>query len=154
MTERSTQNSTFEIEHVYESTAAQVFRAWSDLESRTRWFGPRGSDNVLSLDFRVGGREHFKDTMPGGMIFGYDARYHEIVTDCRIVYAYTVDFDQTRISASLVTVDITPVGSQTRQRYTEQAVFFDGGDTPADREHGTRAELDELGRALQADRIM
>ena len=32
------------------------------------------------------------------------------------------------------------------------AVYIDGGDTPADREHGTRVELDKLEVALSRDR--
>ncbi len=104
------------------------------------------------FDFHVGGREHFTDPMPDGRVFGYDAHYQEIVPGQRIVFAYTVDFDQIRISASLVTVEITPTstseGERTRLLYTEQTVYLDGGDTPADREHGTRLELDKLDVAL------
>ena len=39
-------------------------------------------------------------------------------------------------------------GERTRLLYTEQAVYLDGGDTPGDREHGTRLELDKLAVAL------
>ena len=71
-----------------------------------------------------------------------------IVPDQRIVYSYTIDFDQIRISSSLVTVEITPAGDRTRLLYTEQAVYLDGGDTPADREKGTREEFDNLDRTI------
>ena len=148
MTERSTQHATFDIERVYDAASARVFGAWANPAAKAQWFGPTDSANELALDFRVGGREHFTDAMPNGMVFGYEARYQEIVPGQRIVYAYTVDFDKTRISASLVTVEITPAGERTRLLYTEQAVFLDGGDTRADREHGTRLELDKLDAAL------
>ncbi len=148
MTRRSTEHGMFDIERVYDASPARVFAAWADPAAKAKWFGPTGPDGKLELDFQVGGREYFTDAMPNGMIFGYEAHYQEIVPDERIVYAYTVDFDKTRISASLVTVEITPDGERTRLLYTEQAVYIDGGDTPADREHGTREELDKLGIVL------
>jgi len=148
MTQRSTELATFDLEYIYDASPARVFGAWADPATKAKWFGPTESPGGLALDFRVGGREHFSAKMPDGRVFGYDARYQEIVPGQRIVYAYTVDFDQTRISASLVTVEITPSGERTRMLYTEQAVYLDGGDKPADREHGTREELDKLGLAL------
>ncbi len=148
MIQRSTQHATFDIERVYDAPPERVFSAWADPAAKAQWFGPTESGNELALDFRVGGQEHFTDALPDGRVFGYDAQYQEIVPGQRIVYAYTVDFDQTRISASLVTVEIAPSGERTRLLYTEQAVYLDGGDTPADREHGTRLELDKLDVAL------
>ncbi len=148
MTQRSTQHAMFDIERVYDAAPAQVFGAWADPTAKARWFGPTEPGNELALDFRVGGREHFTSAMPDGRVFGYDARFQEIVPGERIVYVYTVDLDKTRISASLATVEITPAGERTRLLYTEQTVYLDGGDTPADREQGTREELDKLGAAL------
>ncbi len=148
MPQRSTQHATFDIERFYDTSAERVFGAWADPKAKAQWFGPTESGNELALDFQVGGREHFTGPMPDGRVFGYDAHYQEIVPGQRIVYAYTVDFDQTRISASLATVEITPAGERTRLLYTEQAVYLDGGDTPADRERGTRLELDKLDKAL------
>lgn len=150
MTKRSTEYATFDIERIYKVLPAQVFDAWADPAAKATWFGPSEAGSALALEFRVGGREHFTDPMPDGRVFGYDARYFEIVPGERIVYAYTVDFDETRISVSLATVEIAAAGESTRLLYTEQAVYLDGGDTPADREHGTRLELDKLDVALSA----
>jgi uncharacterized protein YndB with AHSA1/START domain len=151
MPQRSTQHATFDIERVYDASPAQVFGAWAGAAAKAKWFGPSEPGNELALDFQVDGREHFTDKMPDGRVFGYDAHYHEIVLDRRISYAYTVDFDQTRISTSLVTVEIAPAGKQTHLRYTEQAAYFDGLDTPADRERGTRAEFKRLDAALSGE---
>ena len=148
MTQRSTQHGMFVIERVYDVSPERVFGAWADPEAKAKWFDPTGSAGKREFDFQAGGREHFTALLPDGRVFGYDARYHEIVPDQRIVYAYTVDFDKNRISASLVTVEIAANGDRTRMLYTEQAVYLDGRDTPADREHGTRLELDKLDAAL------
>ena len=40
---------------------------------------------------------------------------------------------------------------QTHLRCTEQAAYFDGLDTPADRERGTRAEFKRLDAALSGE---
>ena len=148
MSQRSTEHATFDIERVYDASPEQVFNAWADPKAKAAWFGPTDSPEALALDFQVGGREHFTMPLPDGRVFGYDARYHEIVPGQRIVYAYSVDFDTTRISVSLATVAITPDGERTRLVYTEQGAYLDGGDTPADREQGTRVELEQLGVAL------
>ncbi len=60
-----------------------------------------------------------------------------------------MDFDNVRISASLVTVEITASGDDSaRLLFTEQGVYLDGADTPADREQGTRVMLEALATAL------
>ena len=78
-----------------------------------------------------------------------DARYHDIVPDQRIVYAYDMYLDQTRISVSLATVELQPVGNGTRLLFTEQGAFLDGHDQPQYREQGTGDLLDALGAELR-----
>jgi uncharacterized protein YndB with AHSA1/START domain len=146
--QRAAEHATFEIERIYEAPPARVYEAWADPAAKERWFGPTESAGERSLDFRVGGREHFTAGGPDGALYSYDARYHEIVPGRRIVYAYTMDRGETRISVSLATVQIEAADAGTRLRYTEQAVYLDGGDTPAVREHGTRELLEKLALVL------
>jgi uncharacterized protein YndB with AHSA1/START domain len=147
-TQRSSEHATFTIERTYPAAPARVYAAWAEPEAKASWFGPPTSDG-RELDFRVGGAERFLAGGQDGTTYTYDARYHEIVPERRIVYAYTLDRDQTRISASLVTVEIEPAEQGARLLYTEQAVYLDGGDTPAQREHGTRELLEKLEQTLQ-----
>jgi uncharacterized protein YndB with AHSA1/START domain len=153
MTERSTRHATFVIERSYDASPARVFSAWVNPTAKARWFvGPEeweASDH--ELDFRVGGREHVSGGPPGGPVHVFDARYQDIVPDQRIVYTYDMHLDQTRISVSLATVEFKPAGAGTRLIFTEQGVFLDGADKPKDREHGTRALLDNLDAALRRD---
>lgn len=151
MPKRSTEHATFDIDRTYDAPPERVFGAWAEINAKSKWFGPgTDSGSELTLEFRIGGREYFDSPMPDGRVFGYDAYYQEIVPNERIVYAYTVDFDQTRISASLATVEFTPSGDGTRMLYTEQAVYLDGLDTPADREQGTREEFKKLEEVLSS----
>lgn len=149
-TERSTEHATFTIERRYDATPERVFAAWAEPAAKESWFGPPASAGTeRSLDFQVGGRERFVAGGPDGARYTYDARFQEIVPGVRIVYAYTMDRGDTRISASLATVELESADGGTRLRFTEQAAYLDGGDTPAMREHGTREILDRLAEALQ-----
>jgi hypothetical protein len=56
--------------------------------------------------------------------------------------------DDQHLSTSLTTMAVEPDGDGTRLTYTEQAVHFDGLDSAAGREEGTRGILDTLGSFL------
>jgi uncharacterized protein YndB with AHSA1/START domain len=104
------------------------------------------------LDFRVGGREHLTGDPAGGPVYTFDALYQNIVPNERIIYTYDMHLDQKRISVSLATVELKVQGTGTRLIFTEQAVYLDGAGTPADREGGTRALLDNLDAELLRQR--
>jgi uncharacterized protein YndB with AHSA1/START domain len=141
---RSVEHATLVIERRYPASPERTFAAWADREAKARWFGA----SELELDFRVGGRERHAGTTPDGRAFVYEAVYRDIVPSRRIVYAYDMVVDGTRVSVSLATVEIGPEGDGTRLVYTEQSAFLDGIETPASREHGMGRLLDELARSL------
>jgi uncharacterized protein YndB with AHSA1/START domain len=153
MSERSTHHATFVIERTYAAAPAQVFNAWADPGAKARWFaGPEDWESgKYELEFRVGGRERASGGPPGGPVHVYDARYQDIVPGERIVYTYDMHLDQARISVSLATVEFKPAGTGTRLIFTEQAVYLDGYDTVASREHGTGELLDALAAALRRE---
>ena len=147
MSGRSVEHATFVVERKYEVSPERAFAAWADPEAKARWYVD--SDVQLELDFRVGGREHSSGTSPNGRAYRYEARFHDIVAAQRIVYAYDMFLDGTRISVSLATVEFTPVGdSGTHMVYTEQGTFLDGHDSPAARAEGMGSLLDALGKEL------
>jgi uncharacterized protein YndB with AHSA1/START domain len=150
VSERSTEHATFVIERTYDAAPARVFAAWADPAAKRRWFGDpeHPSNETLELDFRIGGRETNRGGPPGGPVYVYEARYHDIVPNERIAYAYTMDMDGQRISVSVTTVEFMPAGNGTRLVFTEQGAFFDGMDKPAFREGGTNQLLDALGAML------
>jgi uncharacterized protein YndB with AHSA1/START domain len=152
MSDRSVAHATFAIERVYDASPARVFEAWADPEAKKRWFGPEEKGRY-ELDFRVGGQEHLTIGTPDGPTYRFDASYQDIVPDERIVYAYDMYRDDTRISVSLATVELVSAGAGTRLRFTEQAAFLDGQDTPAERERGTGTLLENLAAELQGERV-
>ena len=150
MTQHSVTHATFVIERSYPASPARVFQAFANPELKRRWFGAEEMrDGHHELDFRVGGQEIARGGSPDGPVHTYIATYQEIVSDQRIVTTYSMDMGQTRISASVATVELTPEGNGTRMVFTEQGAFLDGHDTPEQREHGTRVLLDNLGKFLE-----
>jgi uncharacterized protein YndB with AHSA1/START domain len=148
--ERSTTHATFVIERTYDVPPARVWRAWADPEQKLQWFGPRVLDKPEhELEFRVGGIERMTVQVPDGPLFTFAARYQDIAEGERFVYTYEMYRDTERISVSVATVELQAVGAQTKLTMTEQGVFLDGLDTPAEREHGTGELLDTLGTYLQ-----
>jgi uncharacterized protein YndB with AHSA1/START domain len=146
MSKRSTEHATFVIERTYPTSRDRVFAAWADKAAKASWFGTSGSEEH-ELDFRVGGREHLRAEVEGG-VYTFDALYQDIVDDERIVYSYEMHHGDARMSVSVTTVELSDAEGGTQLRLTEQGVFLDGEDTPQAREHGTGELLDALGKAL------
>jgi uncharacterized protein YndB with AHSA1/START domain len=142
----------FTIERQYDCTPSQAFSAFSDPELKAQWFAvPADWENrVWELDFRVGGGEVNSGAPAGGTVHTFRSRYHDIVPDERIVFAYDLLGDDRLWSVSLTTVEFFAAEAGTRLVFTEQGAFFDGLDDPAGREHGTGKLLDALGEHLAA----
>lgn len=142
----------FTIERRFRQTPAQTFRAFADPELKRRWFGAPDSwsDVRRELDFRVGGSELSVGRDTGGTVHEFRSRYHDIVEDTRIVFAYDLLLDDRLISVSLTTVELRPDGDGTHLVFTEHGAFLDGLEDPAEREHGTGLLLDNL-EAFLAD---
>ena len=105
------------------------------------WSWPR-------FDFRVGGEETGRGGPAGGPVYTVVARYHDIVPGRRIVYTYDMARVDTRVSISLVSIDLIAEDGGTRLVWTEAGVFLDGQDGPDGREMGTGEGLDRLGEIL------
>jgi uncharacterized protein YndB with AHSA1/START domain len=147
MTDRSVTHATFVVERTYPASPSRVFHAWADPKAKALWFqGPDGGDEH-ELDFRTGGSETSRGSFEGAE-YVYNAVYHDIVKDERIVYAYDMYMNGTRMSVSLSTVELVPDGDGTRMVYTENGAYLDGSDTPEQRQAGTESIFDALGQSL------
>ncbi len=151
MNSRSVHHDTFVIERTYPSPPSKVFRALTDPEAKAAWFLAPGDWKASGyrFDCRVGGTEHVESRPPGGEPHIYDAVYHEVLPDQRVVFSYDMHLGERHLSVSLTTIELAPVESGTRLIFTEQGAFLDGD--PADvasRVEGTNHLLDNLGKAL------
>jgi uncharacterized protein YndB with AHSA1/START domain len=139
-------HDSFSIERSYPHAPEKVFAAWATIDAKRQWFGnEEGIEPVgeQTLDFRVGGREHFS-AKAEGKLFDFDATYCDIVEGERIVWTYDMRMDGQRISVSLATVEVAGTPGGTRLVMTEQGAYLDGLDTNAQRREGTEQFLDNL----------
>jgi len=66
-----TQHATIVFDRKYDAPVSRVFKAWSDIDAKSRWFvGPPGVWELVErrMDFRVGGREHVSGRVPNGIV--------------------------------------------------------------------------------------
>ena len=154
MTTRTT-HDTFTIERTFNAPPARVFQALADAEQKAKWFaGPPGWKLVeRHFDFRVGGLERVSGTHASGMSSIFDARYHDIVPDKRVVYSYEMTVNGARISVSLATFELVAAGeNKTKLVLTEQGVYFEDESTmkymtegaAASRLKGTQGLMDQF----------
>jgi uncharacterized protein YndB with AHSA1/START domain len=148
---RSAAHATFCIERTYPASRARVFEALTDPVAKAKWFTGGTGYTLLAreMDVRPGGREHVKGRQASGVVTAFDAVYHDVVADERLVYAYEMHLDGRKISVSLATFELRPAGAGTRLVMTEQGAFLDGYDDAGSRERGSNFLLDALGNSLK-----
>lgn len=140
-------NATFAIERLLNASPGRVFAAYSSLEAKSAWFKAPSDIETLDrdFDFRVGGKERFHARWPSGMTTDFDATYHDIVQDERIILVYDMFHNGAKLSVSLLFVELKSEGDRTRLIHTEQGCYLTGGDEAVrSREHGTTWHIDNL----------
>jgi len=80
----------------------------------------------------------------------FDATYHDVIPNERLVYSYEMHVDDKKISVSLATLQLRAEAGKTNLIVTEQGAFLDGYDDAGSREQGTGHLLDALGASLTA----
>jgi uncharacterized protein YndB with AHSA1/START domain len=145
-------NATFNIERVVNASRERVFAAYSSLEAKSAWFKAPSEIETLDrdFDFRVGGKERFHARWPSGMITDFQATYHDIVENERIILVYDMFHNGDKLSVSLLSVEFRAEGEKTRLIHTEHGCYLAGGDEAVrGREHGTTWHIDNLVAVLE-----
>ncbi|MDF7775515.1 SRPBCC family protein [Sphingomonas sp. AOB5] len=146
-------HDSFTLERIYPTaTPARTFAAWSTEAGRSAWFSTPNNElwdmTDRHFDFRIGGSEVLEGRWKSGVVSRFDATYHDIVPDRRIVYAYRMRIDGKPISVNLACVEFHPHDDGTRLVLTEHGIYLDGFEDGGGRAHGTGELLDRLGVAL------
>ena len=149
---RSVVHATFHLRRTYDAPVARVWRALTDEAAKQKWFGgPPGRWELLErrMDVRTGGSERLKGRWESGMVSTFDATYHDVIANERLVYSYVMHLNDKKISVSLATMQLKAEGEKTTLKVSEQGAFLDGYDDAGSREHGTGHLLDALGSSLK-----
>lgn len=156
MEQPKTIHSTFVLERSFPKTPETVFAAFADAKKARRWYaeGEGHELDEFSSDFRVGGTQTLRYKLgPGtpvaGMTINNQARYQEIQPNRRIVMATTMDLEDKRILAALVTVELLPNGKGTDLILTNQGAFLETGLSPEMLEAGWRGLFEKLASELE-----
>jgi uncharacterized protein YndB with AHSA1/START domain len=146
-------HASFAVERTMPAPPSRVFEAFAEPELKAKWF--HGPDTwvptELAFDFREGGHETTAGKVPGEWSSRFEADYHVIEPDARIVYSYVMYRDDRRLSVSVTSIELEPTqgGAATRVLFTEQGAYFeDGVGGNASREEGTIGILKQLEASL------
>ena len=150
MTERSAIQASFTIERIFDAPPARVFQCFAEAETKKRW-ACHEDWRMTEFDFRPGGREVSSGGEPGGPVYDFNGRYQDIVPGERIVFAFEMRRDGVRFSISVGTIQFEPHARGTRLLFSEQGVFLDGYEDPAQRESGSGVGLDNLAEMLRRE---
>jgi uncharacterized protein YndB with AHSA1/START domain len=148
---RSIAHGTFTLQRTYDAPATLVWTALTEADAKQKWFaGTPGEWELLErhMDVRPGGKERLKGRWKGGVISTFDAIYHDVIPQERLIYSYEMHLDDKKISVSLATMELKAEGAKTTLKVTEHGAFLDGFDDAGSREHGTGHLLDALGKSL------
>jgi uncharacterized protein YndB with AHSA1/START domain len=149
---RSVVHATFHLERTYDAPVARVWKALTDESAKQKWFGGTPDRWELlerHMDVRVGGSERLKGRWESGVVSTFDATYHDVLPNERLVYSYVMHLNDKKISVSLATMQLEAEGGKTTLKVSEQGAFLDGYDDAGSREHGTGHLLDALGASLK-----
>lgn len=155
MTEPSVSHATIVLERVYDASPARVFQALADPLARARWGTPSKNVELVydKTDFRVGGLDVSRCGPRGSLIYRVETRYVDIEPEQRIVSTEVVCEGWSRLSVSLITVELHPEGASTRLVLTDQIAAFGGKDMIAGSQAGFNAALDNLGSEFTAETV-
>jgi uncharacterized protein YndB with AHSA1/START domain len=123
----------------------------TDPEAKAQWFFPPSGWEVSGyrFDARVGGTEHVESRPPEGEPHVYDAIYHAVDADQRVVFSYEMHLGDRLLSVSITTIELVSVEDGTHLTFTEQGAFFDADEAGVgSRVEGSEMLLDNLGKAL------
>ena len=141
-------HATIVMERTYSASPARVFAAWADIDARKRWSAPTEDIRIEyeEADFREGGRDVSRCIELGNEDYIAAVTYIDIKRDNRIAFVEDIRHGPKRVSAALITMQLTPTGAATHLLLTMQIASFDGANMEQGYQFGWSAALDNLGK--------
>ncbi len=77
---------TLSLKRTFDAPVGLVWEAWTQPEHIAQWWGPKGmKTEIITHEFRVGGKWKYEMAMPDGSKFTCDGTYSEIIKEKKIV---------------------------------------------------------------------
>jgi len=106
----------------YGVTPEKVWRAWTDPQALSQWFGhSRAELTVAEIDLRVGGRYRIAFAGSTGELNEVSGVYQEVVPQRRLVFTWA--FKSTPERVSRVSIDLTPKAGGTELRFVHSHFY-------------------------------
>ena len=129
----------------YPVAPEKVWRAWTEPQALSRWFGP-GEENSVTLaelDVREGGRYRIRFHTPDGEQHEVSGVYQEVVEHRRLCFSWAWQSTPERVSR--VTIELRPVDGGTELDFVHDRFFDQAARDNHERGWtGTFAKLDAL----------
>ena len=134
----------------YPVAPASVWRAWTDPQALSAWFGPGEPNSVTlaELDVRPGGRYRVRFHTQDGEAHEVSGAYEEVVPERRLVFSWAWRSTPDRVSR--VTLGLRPVSGGTELDFLHER-FFDEAARDG-HQRGWTATFAKLEAWLQASR--
>ena len=132
------------ITRVYDAPRELVWRAWTDPDRLSQWWGPAGwstpRENV-TMDVRPGGRFYVNSISDEGVEMAVEGSYREVVEPERLVLEEAAETNWHDGSVSVVT--LTDLGDG-RTELVLRATIHTSAEGASDAEAGMNSTLDRL----------
>ena len=129
----------------YPVAPEKVWRAWTDAQALSRWFGPGEAESVTlaELDVRPGGHYRVVFHTPDGDQHDVSGQYQEVEINRRL--SFTWAWKSTPERVSLVTIEMRPSAQGTELEFRhDRFVDQEARDNHERGWTGTFAKLDEF----------
>jgi uncharacterized protein YndB with AHSA1/START domain len=128
----------------YPVSREKVWRAWTEPQALSRWFGPGEANSVTlaELDVREGGRYHIRFRTPDGEEHAVSGVYQEVVEHERLSFSWAWQSTPERVSR--VSIALRAVEGGTELDFVHDRFFDQAARDNHERGwSGTFAKLDE-----------
>ena len=148
MEQRLAEKPFLTLERHYPVAPEKVFRAWTDPEAVTKWWGPGPGEPVslAELDVRVGGRFRIVVGGPDGKAHECAGEYKEVVPNRKLVFTWSWP-NSTPERISVVTIIFKAVNDGTQLVFRHEQLFDEK--VRDDHKRGWTGTLDKLAEFLR-----
>ena len=132
----------------YPVAPEKVWRAWTDPQALSAWFGPGEANSVLraEMDVQVGGRYTIAFRTQDGEQHEVSGTYQEVLANRRLCFTWAWQSTPDRVSLVTIELRATPQGTELEFRHDR---FFDRAARDS-HERGWTSTLEKLERFLAA----